>query len=150
MWYFFKLGAQAQSFNVSQDPTVALMACCYLLYKKFYNQVFKNEGGTKVITLGTTTKTTLVQDDVEEVATKKKAITKQLITISGNLKDDLSLLPSEFLKHFATGFFPASFLSKLYIFAGTNGETYKATMRGPKGQKYLSFVKKIEEDVDYV
>ena len=141
-----------QTFVVKTNEEQAFLACCHCLYKKFYNQVYKKQKGTKVITFGTTTSTVYAGDYTGEAAAeKKKTIEKKIIkTIGVGDGANLNVIPQKLLEYFATGFFPSGFLSKIYVFSDSYGTTYKATMKGPKGQKYLSFTKKIEEGYDYV
>lgn len=156
MAHFILVASQEPTINMNEGElsNKTLVGCCYLLYKKFYGQVYKKERAAKSIKFGTTASAVAVETyNGEKAAEKTKTIVKKVINTirpTTENKTVTSGLPAVVLPYFACGFFPAGFLSKLFIFTDGQGTTFKASMKGPKGSKYMSFTRCIEADYDYV
>lgn len=139
------------SFNMSDDysPNHIAQACCYFLYKKFYNQVHKGEKAEKTIVFDNTTVSLKAQDvDKQEVAKKAKTLVRANVTVNtNNVNPDI--FQSELVNYFACGFFPISFLNKLFVFTDVDGQTLRVAMKGPKGNKEIYFVQKLESTYDF-
>ena len=149
----FNAATTATSFDMREkhDNADAIKnCCCYLLYKKFYNQVHKKEKMFKLIEIDTTApKATKITDYTEDTTKKPKTITKGTVTLPVNTTQSQVIINAEVLKYFASGFFPIGFLSKMFLFVDDKGATYRPSMKGPKYQKVLTFTKAFAKDIDY-